>query len=91
MAKITHEKLGLEYEMKDDLRQRDVEALFQARRELGSGGNLSGPEHNGVIVRAAARCGWVNGLAEDDVGDMLPAVFIPLLVHILVRTWGLVF
>ena len=71
--KIEHKELGLEYELKDDLRQRDIEAFFKARRELGGDKNLSGPEHNGCVVRAAVRGEWVDGISEDDVDTMHPA------------------
>ena len=31
-----------------------------------------GPAYNGIVIRAAIRAGIVEGLAEDDVGEMLP-------------------
>ncbi len=60
MKNIRHEALKVEFVLKDDLRQRDVEAFFKARRKLYSGGsNLSGPEENGTNVRAATMCEWL--------------------------------
>jgi hypothetical protein len=62
-----------------DLRQRDVEAYYRALREIAqkmgvtSPTRLLGPEYNGSVVRAAARAGWLDGVDEDGVGDMLPA------------------
>jgi len=71
--KVEHEGLKLEYELKDDLRQRDIEAFFKARREMRGDESLSGPEHNGVVIRAAIKSGWLADVKDDDVGDMHPA------------------
>ena len=35
--------------------------------------DVSAPEYNGVVARSAARCGWLEGWTEADVGDAKPA------------------
>lgn len=75
MAKIVHDTAGWEYELRDadELRQRDAEAFFKARREFGGDDRVSSPEHNGIVVRAAAKCGWVDGLDPAAVDGLHPA------------------
>ena len=72
MPKVEHEALGLAVDLPDDLRQRDVEAFFKALREIGGREALSAPERNGNVVRSAARCGWLDGVDEEVIGDWKP-------------------
>lgn len=70
---IKHEKLELSFVL-PEFRQRDVEAYFKALRDIQGGEvNLSAPEFVGCVVRAAAKCGWLEGATEESVGDMKPA------------------
>lgn len=104
-----------------EIRQRDVEAFFQQRRQIKAGltgiapgqfhvemiafikslhqvkglkipeftaaiaefsaglriareraGTLTGPETNGLDVRAAAGCGWLDEVTLEGVGDLRP-------------------
>ena len=72
MPKAEHAKLGLSFDLPDDLRQRDIEAFFKALREIGGREAISSPERNGNVLRSAARCGWLKGVGEDDIGDWKP-------------------
>ena len=76
MPVFEHKGLGIKFTVPDDLRQRDVEAFFKARRELQGEGDVSSPEYCGIIARVVARLGWVDGIDEDGVGDMKPGAVI---------------
>jgi len=70
MPTFEHKGLGVSATVPDDLRYRDVEAFFKARRELGGDESISSPEYCGTIVRAAARLGWIEGVDENGVGEL---------------------
>lgn len=65
--RITNEDLGAEYELNDDLRQRDVEAFFMAQREIRDG-RLSMP----VKSLADAVAGFLRQLADMDIRPGTP-------------------
>ena len=70
MPTFEHKGLGVSATVPDDLRYRDVEAFFKARRELADGVRLSSPEYCGTVVRAAVRLGWIDDIDEDGVSDL---------------------
>ncbi len=41
-------------------------------------GTLTGPETNGLDVRAAAGCGWLDEVTSEGVGDLRPAEVVRL-------------
>ena len=134
MAKIVHETAGWEYELRDgdELRQRDIEAFFRARRDIQAGinrqdarelssvivdfirdvqdagvkpgstafstvfrefsgkvqalrsiaGDLTGPENNGLDVRAAIRAEWLTDITQEEVDDLHPAAVVWLATEI---------
>jgi hypothetical protein len=65
---------------KNKVKLADADHMAVALREyLGAlremqdrAGAISSPEFVGGIVRAAARCGWLEGIAEDGVPDLPP-------------------
>lgn len=65
--KITNEELGAEYELNDDLRQRDVEAFFMAQREIRDG-RLSLP----IKALAEAVAGFLKQLADMNIRPGTP-------------------
>jgi len=70
---IKHESLGVDIKVKDDLRQKHIEALMDAF----DGENTQGiVRYHGAIVRSAIIAGWIESPAmkAEDVGDMYPAV-----------------
>lgn len=60
-----------------DLRQRHIDAYFPQLREVPTE-KLSAPEYAGVIVRAAATVGIIEGLRPEDVDDLKPGMVIKL-------------
>lgn len=66
---IEHAELGLAFDL-PALRTRDVDAFYAALRELEPNWRrLPLVERASAFVRAAARCGWLAGVAEAAVGD----------------------
>lgn len=74
---IEHKTLGVRYEL-PELTQGKVESFFKKTRELTGkeDGGLSSPEYVGIVVRAAAFIGWLDGLTPDDVANLSPAATI---------------
>jgi hypothetical protein len=65
-------------ELPEPFRQRDAEAYYLALSALDGADDVIRIVHTGNIVRAAARVGWVPGLAEENVGDLPPAAVADL-------------
>ena len=77
MPTFEHKGMGVSATVPDDLRHRDVEAFYKARREFSGGeDNLSSPEQCGNIVRAAAKLGWIDGTKAAGVDELKTAAVI---------------
>lgn len=77
------EKTSYKVNVPADPRQRDIETFQAARRKYAPPFEvLTGPEYNGVFVRAAADLGWIKGLTADEVGGMRVPVVAQLAVPI---------
>lgn len=66
--KLEHESLGVSAELKDEILQRDVEAIFRNQREYGT--DVSVPEYHGNLVRSCKEAGV---LECGNVDEMSPA------------------
>jgi hypothetical protein len=70
---VDHEKLGLQFDLPDwDMKQGDVEAFYAALGAQGVG--ILAPVRNANIIRAAIKCGWLEGqLTDDELAEFHPA------------------
>lgn len=78
---IENEALGIAYDLPELTQGRMEDFYRERRRMLEDDDNVSGAEGNGATVRVLARLGWLEGLDEDDIPEMKPAVVFLIAVE----------